>query len=85
MVQWVAALVRLAVLRYIEKPAPDDPPTRSKGSVAEALDLLMERHVTPFATFEVRARVRGRGRVRVRAGVRAALDPLCHLRGAGLG
>ena len=29
-------------------------PTRSKGSVAEALDLLMERHVTPFATFEVR-------------------------------
>ena len=39
-----------------EKPAPDDPPTRSKGSVAEALDLLMERHVTPFATFEVRPR-----------------------------
>ena len=46
--------VRLAVLRYIEKPAPDDPPTRAKGSVAEALALLMERHVTPFATFEAR-------------------------------
>ena len=42
------------MLRYIEKPAPDDPPTRAKGSVAEALALLMERHVTPFATFEAR-------------------------------
>ena len=53
MVQWVAAFVRLAVLRYLEKPAPADPPTRSKGSVAEAVELLLERHVTPFATFEV--------------------------------
>ena len=27
---------------------------KSEGSVAEAVDLLLERHVIPFATFEVR-------------------------------
>ena len=53
LVQWVAAFVRLAVLRYLEKPAPADPPTPTKGSVAEAVELLLERHVIPFATFEV--------------------------------
>ena len=54
LVQWVAAFVRLAVLRYLEKPAPTDPPTPTKGSVAEAVELLLERHVIPFATFEAR-------------------------------
>ncbi len=53
--EFVSACVRLAVLRYLVKPCAGDPQVATHY-MSEALELLLERHIVPFATFEVRPR-----------------------------
>ena len=77
--EFVSACVRLAVHRYMIKPAKTDP-TLESGLIAEAFGLLVERHIIPFATFEVQDElsllVKSRG---VRAAIARYRDELLEI------